>query len=55
MMLKGAGLGLNAKACIHPNQIEVVNKVFSPSKENIEYSLRVLKAYEQAKKKERCF
>ena len=47
---KARGLGLNAKACIHPNQIEVVNKVFSPSKENIEYSLRVLKAYEQAEK-----
>lgn len=35
-------LGFKAKACIHPNQVSYVNSVFSPSKEQIEFSLRVL-------------
>lgn len=43
-------LAMNAKACIHPNQIDVVNQVFSPSQKSIEYSLRVLAAFEKASK-----
>ena len=41
---------MNAKACIHPNQIDIVNKIFSPSKEQIEQALRILKAFENAQK-----
>jgi len=37
-------LGMNAKVCIHPNQIETVNTVFSPSIEDIEYARKVVKA-----------
>ncbi|HPT89235.1 MAG TPA: CoA ester lyase [Bacilli bacterium] len=47
---KARGLGMNAKACIHPNQIDIVNKIFSPSKEQIEQALRMLKAFENAQK-----
>lgn len=47
---KARGLGMNAKACIHPNQIDIVNKIFSPSKEQIEQALRILKAFENAQK-----
>lgn len=37
-------IGLNAKACIHPNQVDLVNEVFSPSKKQIEYAKRVIDA-----------
>jgi citrate lyase subunit beta / citryl-CoA lyase len=45
-----ASLGMNAKACIHPNQIEVVNQAFSPSAKEIQYAKKVLAAYEDALK-----
>lgn len=35
-------LGFKAKACIHPNQVSYVNDVFSPTKQQIEYALRVI-------------
>ncbi|MDO9628923.1 MAG: aldolase/citrate lyase family protein [Acholeplasmataceae bacterium] len=41
-------LGMNAKACIHPIQIETVNKIFSPKVSEIEYALKVIAAYEAA-------
>jgi citrate lyase beta subunit len=34
-------LGYNGKACIHPNQIAIVNEVFSPSADSIEWAKRV--------------
>jgi citrate lyase subunit beta/citryl-CoA lyase len=45
-----ASLGMNAKACIHPNQIDIVNQVFMPSIKEIEYAKKVLMAYEDALK-----
>lgn len=39
-------LGMNAKAAIHPNQISVINEVFSPSQKQIDYAMKVLKAAE---------
>ena len=41
-------LGMNAKACIHPNQIDEVNRIFSPSEKEILYAKKVLLAYEDA-------
>lgn len=38
-----ANLGMKAKACIHPNQLEVVNKVFSPSEQEIKWAKEVIK------------
>ena len=43
-------LGMNAKACIHPNQIEIVNHLFRPSQEDILYAQKILLAKEQADK-----
>lgn len=45
---RAQSLAMNAKACIHPNQIDIVNQVFSPNQKSIEYAQRVLKAYEAA-------
>jgi citrate lyase beta subunit len=41
-------LGFRGKACIHPAQIEIVNRVFSPTKEEQERARRVIEAYEHA-------
>lgn len=40
-------LGLRGKACIHPAQVEVVNRVFSPSAEEADRARRIVAAYEQ--------
>ncbi len=37
-------LAFNAKACIHPNQVPIVNELMSPSKEAISWALKVLEA-----------
>ncbi len=39
-------LGLKAKACIHPNQVPIVNEVFSVSESEVLWAKRVLKALE---------
>ena len=41
-------LGFGGKACIHPEQVEIVNRVFLPSGEEVERARRVVDAYEQA-------
>jgi citrate lyase beta subunit len=41
-------LGLRGKACIHPAQIEIVNRVFSPRADEVARAKRVVEAYEQA-------
>lgn len=41
-------LGYDGKWCIHPAQIEVVNEVFSPTEEEIEWAKKVVEAYEEA-------
>ncbi len=41
-------LGYDGKAVIHPKQIEVVNRLFTPSPDVIEHARRVVAAYEQA-------
>ncbi len=42
-------MGYDGKAIIHPGQAEIVNRIFTPSDEEVEYSKRVLEAFEKAK------
>jgi citrate lyase subunit beta/citryl-CoA lyase len=44
----GADLGFDGKALIHPSQIEVANRCFTPSLEAVAEARRVLAAYEEA-------
>lgn len=37
----GKGLGFNGKQCIHPTQVEIVQRVFSPEREEVEWAVRV--------------
>ena len=36
------GLGMNAKSCIHPNQVETVNLCFSPTASEIAYAQKII-------------
>jgi citrate lyase subunit beta/citryl-CoA lyase len=42
------GFGFQGKMCIHPNQIAVVNRVFTPSEEEITFAERVAAAFAKA-------
>jgi citrate lyase beta subunit len=44
----GADLGFDGKALIHPSQIEVANRCFTPTPEAVAEARRVLAAYEEA-------
>jgi citrate lyase subunit beta / citryl-CoA lyase len=46
--LYAKSLGMSGKACIHPNQIDLVNTLFLPTKEEIEYAQKILLAKEKA-------
>lgn len=48
---KAKSLGFTGKAAINPRQIEAINKVFSPTAEEIDYAQRVLAAMEEATRK----
>ena len=41
-------LGFDGKWCIHPAQVSVVNEVFSPTEQEVEWAEKVVKAYEAA-------
>ena len=43
-------LGYVGKSIIHPNQIDIVHKVFYPTQSEVEWAQKVLKAYDLAKK-----
>jgi citrate lyase beta subunit len=45
--LLASSLGFGGKLCIHPGQVEVVNRVFAPSEAELAWARRVLEAYEQ--------
>jgi len=40
--------GMNAKTAIHPNQVSIINDVFSPSEKNIAWAKRVIEAKKKA-------
>jgi citrate lyase subunit beta / citryl-CoA lyase len=47
--LRARTFGMGGKACIHPSQVPIVNRVFSPSAEELEHAHRVVEAYERAR------
>jgi citrate lyase subunit beta/citryl-CoA lyase len=46
--LQGKQFGFDGKTLIHPGQIEACNRIFAPSAEEIDYSRRVIEAFESA-------
>jgi citrate lyase subunit beta/citryl-CoA lyase len=45
--LLARSLGFRGKLCIHPAQVEVVNRVFSPTRDELERARRVVDAYDR--------
>jgi len=43
-------IGMTGKAAINPRQIDIINEVFSPSKDDINWAKRVISAYEEAQR-----
>lgn len=44
-------IGSQGASCIHPAQIPVLNKGFSPSEESVEYARRVVEIFEESKRR----
>lgn len=45
----GKQLGYSGRSVVHPDQIPIVHKIFTPSEEEINHAKEVLAAYEEAK------
>lgn len=41
-------MGFNGKQCIHPSQVERVQKLFAPADEEVEWAMRIVIADEKA-------
>jgi len=48
--LVAKNLGYVGKSIIHPNQVDIVHKVFYPTSAEIEWAKKVVSAYDMAKK-----
>lgn len=48
--INAQNLGFTAKASIHPNQVDIINQVFSPSVEEITEAKRIVKKSEETNK-----
>jgi citrate lyase subunit beta/citryl-CoA lyase len=48
---RGKQLGFKGKFLIHPNQIEPVNRVFSPTTKEVEYAKRIVETMKEAEAK----
>jgi citrate lyase subunit beta/citryl-CoA lyase len=47
----GKTLGFGGKLCIHPNQVDICNRLYSPGKGEIEKAKRIVSSFESAEKK----
>jgi citrate lyase subunit beta/citryl-CoA lyase len=45
---RGRQLGFQGKLCIHPNQVDICNRLFSPTKGDIEYAQKVIQVFDAA-------
>jgi citrate lyase beta subunit len=46
-------LGFGGKGCVHPDQIPIVNRVFGPEPEDVEWARRVVEAFERGEREGR--
>ncbi|MBN1331090.1 MAG: HpcH/HpaI aldolase/citrate lyase family protein [Candidatus Heimdallarchaeota archaeon] len=49
--LKAVEMGFQGKSIIHPSQVEVVHRAFTPTQEEIESAEKIVKAYKESTKK----
>jgi citrate lyase subunit beta/citryl-CoA lyase len=43
----GIELGFEGKLCIHPRQVEIVNQLYTPTPQQIEYAMRVIEGWQR--------
>ena len=48
--LQGAQMGFDGKTLIHPNQVALTNKIFSPSLDELDFHRQVIEEFEAAEK-----
>jgi citrate lyase subunit beta/citryl-CoA lyase len=48
---RSRAMGFEGMGCIHPRQIRAIHEAFAPSPEEIERALRIVAAFDEAKKK----
>jgi len=48
--IRSRGLGFSGAYCIHPDQVGVLNRVFSPSADQVAHAKRVVQAFEEGLK-----
>jgi citrate lyase subunit beta/citryl-CoA lyase len=48
--VQGAQLGFDGKTLVHPTQVEVANRVWAPSQEEVEHARRVIEAFDEAQR-----
>jgi citrate lyase subunit beta/citryl-CoA lyase len=46
--MRAKRLGFGAKCCIHPNQVDIVNRCFAPSPEQVAWARKVIDAGSKA-------
>jgi citrate lyase subunit beta/citryl-CoA lyase len=51
---RALGLGCTGAYCIHPDQVTILNRVFSPQAEKIDQSRRIVEAFEEGVKEGRA-
>lgn len=49
--IESKGLGFRGKSCIHPSQVPIANRVFAPTKAELEDARALVDAYEEAVKR----
>jgi citrate lyase subunit beta-like protein len=47
---EGARMGFTGKQVIHPNQVDIAQDAFTPSKEKIEWALGLIHSFEEHQK-----
>jgi len=45
---EGKGMGYNGKQCIHPSQVDTVQKIYSPGQHEVEWAVRITIAQRRA-------
>jgi len=46
--VEGKGMGYNGKQCIHPSQVDTVQRIFSPGQKEVEWAVRITIAQRRA-------
>lgn len=48
--VQGAEMGFDGKTLVHPTQVEIANRVWAPSEDEIAHARRVIEAFEEAER-----